>query len=78
MPAAVSQPLSSIALPAEAGRARGRTLRTTWRRTVASRVPRSYWCVKRFGVLLRPKTQGTLFIHVSTSPLAARDGFQGA
>ena len=32
MPAAVSQPLSSIARPAEAGWARGRTRRTTWRR----------------------------------------------
>ena len=32
MPAAVSQPLSSSARPAEAGRARGRTRRTTWRR----------------------------------------------
>ena len=32
MPAPVSQPLSSSARPAEAGRARGRTRRTTWRR----------------------------------------------
>ena len=32
MQAVVSQPLSSTARPAEAGRARGRTRRTTWRR----------------------------------------------
>eukprot|EP00966_Prymnesium_polylepis_P135606 3134742-Prymnesium_polylepis.1 len=32
MPAAVSKPLSSSARPAEAGRAHGRTRRTTWRR----------------------------------------------
>eukprot|EP00966_Prymnesium_polylepis_P044865 1039074-Prymnesium_polylepis.1 len=32
MPEAVLQPLSSIARPAEAKRARGRTRRTTWRR----------------------------------------------
>eukprot|EP00966_Prymnesium_polylepis_P079238 1836375-Prymnesium_polylepis.1 len=32
MLAAVSQPLSSSARPAEAGWARGRTRRTTWRR----------------------------------------------
>eukprot|EP00966_Prymnesium_polylepis_P179716 4160940-Prymnesium_polylepis.1 len=32
MPAAVSQPLSSSARPVKAGRARGRTRRTTWRR----------------------------------------------
>eukprot|EP00966_Prymnesium_polylepis_P040024 929447-Prymnesium_polylepis.1 len=32
MPTAVSQPLSSSVRPAEAGRGRGRTRRTTWRR----------------------------------------------
>ena len=39
MPAAVSQPLSSSARPAEAGRARGRTRRTTWRRLRECHVP---------------------------------------
>eukprot|EP00966_Prymnesium_polylepis_P037152 862374-Prymnesium_polylepis.1 len=36
MPAAVSQPLSSSARPYEAGWARGRTRRTTWRRSACA------------------------------------------